>query len=137
MSEITETNTRLSRPVDPARDHLLGPGQAPITLLEYGSYACPHCRAANEHIRAVRTSLGDRAMSSDIARSAAATSLAARQAGGRAPTEALFWRAHVTLMTRSDTLTEEDLKEVSTLLGLDRHGTGKRRTMPHAPAPGR
>lgn len=125
MSEITETNNRLSRPVDSARDHLLGPGQAPITLLEYGSYACPHCRAANEHIRAVRTSLGDRVRyvfrhrpisGSDIARRAA-------ELAERAPTEALFWQAHVTLMTRSDTLTEEDLKEVSTLLGLDRQGT--------------
>jgi NhaA family Na+:H+ antiporter len=124
-SDTTETNNRLSRPVDTTRDHLLGPGRAPITLLEYGSYACPHCRAANEHIRAIRTSLGDRVRyvfrhrpigGSDIARRAA-------ELAERAPTDALFWQAHVTLMTRSETLTEEDLDEVGTLLGLDRQAS--------------
>ena len=33
---------------------------AEITLVEYGSYACPHCRAANERIAEVRDRLGDR-----------------------------------------------------------------------------
>jgi len=33
---------RLVRPVDAARDHVIGPGNAPITLVEYGSYACLH-----------------------------------------------------------------------------------------------
>ena len=51
---------RLSPPVDPARDHILGPPDAEITLLEYGSYACPHCRAANERIAQARDQLGDR-----------------------------------------------------------------------------
>lgn len=113
---------RLSRPVDPARDHLLGPGQAPITLLEYGSYACPHCRAANEHIRTIRTGLGDRVRyafrhrpltDSDIARRAA-------ELAEQAQTPALFWKVHVMLMTRSDMLTEEDLEEAAALLDLDR-----------------
>ena len=44
---------RLDRPVGPA-DHALGSETAPITLVEYGSYACPHCRAANERIAEVR-----------------------------------------------------------------------------------
>ena len=38
---------RLDRPVDHETDHVLGPADAEITLVEYGSYACPHCRAAN------------------------------------------------------------------------------------------
>ncbi len=122
MSDVTEIQNRLSRPVDPARDHLLGPAQAPITLLEYGSYACPHCRAANEHIRTIRTSLGDRVRyafrhrpitGSDIARRAA-------ELAEQAQTPALFWKVHAMLMTRSDTLTEEDLEEAGALLGLDR-----------------
>jgi hypothetical protein len=51
---------RLDRPADVVLDHLLGPSDAPITLVGYGSYACPYCRAANERIAEVRSQLGER-----------------------------------------------------------------------------
>jgi Na+:H+ antiporter, NhaA family len=51
---------RLDRSVDVAYDHVLGAADAPITLVEYGSYDCPHCRAANERIAGVRDQLGER-----------------------------------------------------------------------------
>ena len=59
MSDLTPAN-RLDRPVDEKFDHILGPADAPITLVEYGSYACPYCRAANERIAEVRDQFGDR-----------------------------------------------------------------------------
>ena len=80
MSAPTQDSARLDRPVDPGRDHTLGPAAAPITLVEYGSYACPHCRVANERIGACARSSAtgcamcsdiDRSPSSDIARRAA------------------------------------------------------------------
>jgi NhaA family Na+:H+ antiporter len=40
-------NNRLERAVNPEHDHILGAARAEITLVEYGSYDCPHCRAAN------------------------------------------------------------------------------------------
>src|SRR5690606_37426439 len=50
----------LDRPVDVNRDHILGPPDAAITLVEYGSYACPFCRAANERIAELREQFGER-----------------------------------------------------------------------------
>jgi Na+:H+ antiporter, NhaA family len=58
MSELAQGNW-LDRPVDERSDHILGPSGAPVTLVEYGSYACPFCRAANERIAEVRDPLGD------------------------------------------------------------------------------
>jgi NhaA family Na+:H+ antiporter len=126
--EVTEipapaaATNRLDRPVDSVRDHILGPNNASITLVEYGSYACPHCRAANERITEVRGQIGDRLryvfrhrplIGSDIARPAA-------ELAESAATHEQFWDAHVTLMTRSNTLTGDDLRAVAESLGLTR-----------------
>ena len=59
MSRARLSN-RLDRPVDAGYDHVLGPANAQITLVEYGSYACPYCRAANDQIAKVRDEFGDR-----------------------------------------------------------------------------
>ena len=121
MSHAENTTNRLSRPVGDT-DHVLGDPHAPITLLEYGSYDCPHCRAANERIVEVRDQLGNRlryafrhrpVTGSDIARRAADLIECVQD-----PDQ--FWDAHVALMTRSKSLTEEDLAAVSAELGLDR-----------------
>jgi Na+:H+ antiporter, NhaA family len=126
---ITAATDRLDRPVDDVLDHVLGPANAPITLVEYGSYACPHCRAANERITEVRGQLGDRLryvfrhrplIGSDIARPAA-------ELAESAPNHEKFWQAHVTLMTRSDMLTEDDLHAVTETLGLSQLDAGQLR----------
>ena len=119
MSQENHANW-LDRPVTDA-DHALGAPNAEITLVEYGSYDCPHCRAANERIIQARDQLGDRLRyvfrhrpitGSDIARRAAEL---AEQARGNEQ----FWEAHVALMTRSPELSEEDLAAVARELGLD------------------
>ena len=114
----------LDRPVDENRDHVLGPANAEITLVEYGSYDCPYCRRANERIADIRDQLGDRLRyvfrhkpitGSDIARRA---SELAECAGTREQ----FWDAHVKLMSRSQTLTEDDLRAVRADLRLPEQG---------------
>jgi NhaA family Na+:H+ antiporter len=118
-SSAAAASARLDRPVDPANGHVLGPPEAPITLVEYGSYACPHCRAANDRITEVRTEFGERlryvfrhrpVTGSDIARRAA--ELVERVEPER------FWDAHVELMTRSASLTEDDLAAVAAEFGV-------------------
>ena len=51
---------KLDRVVNNGRDHVLGNADAPITLVEYGSYACRHCYAMHEVIADLRDRLGDR-----------------------------------------------------------------------------
>ena len=119
MPQLKLSN-KLDRPADNHYDHTLGPANAQITLVEYGSYACPYCRAANERIIQVRDQLGDRLRyvfrhypltGSDIALRAAELVEHAKDAKS-------FWDAHIALMTRSGTLTEEDLIAVGRDLGV-------------------
>ncbi|HEY6123026.1 MAG TPA: Na+/H+ antiporter NhaA, partial [Steroidobacteraceae bacterium] len=118
-------NIRLDRPVDPQRDHALGPARAEITLVEYGSYDCPHCRAANARIGEVREQLGDRVRYVFRHRPISGSELARRAAElvEQASTPDEFWSAHVSLMTRSRTLTEDDLRAVADDLRLGENST--------------
>lgn len=88
---------RLDRPVDHETDHVLGAANAEITLVEYGSYACPHCRAANERIAQARDQLGDRVRYAFRHRPLTDNSLAFRAAelAELAQTPEAFWSAHV------------------------------------------
>lgn len=121
MNDATALN-RLDRPVAKGDDHVLGPDDAALTLVEYGSYACPYCRAANEEVARLRDRFGDRLRyvfrqrpitGSDLARRAADIAESARD-------EETFWRAHVELMSRSRDLTEDDLAAVVADTGLPR-----------------
>lgn len=114
---------KLEQPVDDVRDHVLGPQDAQITVLEYGSYACPYCRAVNDHIVRLRHEFGDRLRyvfrhyplpGSDIA-------LRAAQLVEHAEDDERFWKAHVTLMTRSHALTDDDLAQVAFDLDVPGH----------------
>ena len=48
----------LAEDVDPERDHIRGPDDAPVTLLEYGDFECPYCGRAEESIRELLVSAG-------------------------------------------------------------------------------
>src|SRR5690606_28394695 len=55
-----EAGMTLARPVDPARDHMWGRPDAPLTLVEYGDYQCPFCLKVSGAIEEVKEELGDR-----------------------------------------------------------------------------
>lgn len=120
MTDAKALTNRLDRAVDGARDHVLGADTAPITLVEYGSYDCPHCRAANERITEVREEFGERLRYVFRHRPVTGSDLARRAAElvEHADSPDSFWDAHVELMTRSNTLNEDDLRAVAARLNV-------------------
>lgn len=126
---MAESSNRLDRPLDPQRDHVLGSMRAEIELIEYGSYACPHCRAANDRIAEVRDNFGERLRYAFRHKPLTGSDLARRAAElvELADTPERFWAAHVKLMTRSETLTEEDLQVVAEDLRQTRQTTEEAR----------
>lgn len=119
---LQSPGSRLDRPVDESYDHVLGPANAEITLVEYGSYGCPYCRAANEEIAAIRDQFGDRLRYVFRHRPITGSEIARRAADlvERATDPEQFWQAHIDLMTRSENLTESDLLWVTGEMGLAR-----------------
>jgi protein-disulfide isomerase len=55
-----ELGRTLERPVNPARDHIFGALDAPLTLVEYGDFQCGFCLKATGSVEEVHRELGDR-----------------------------------------------------------------------------
>ena len=116
-----ETVVDLAVPVDPEIDHIRGPEDAPVTLLEYGDFECPYCGRAEPVIRELLTDRGDihyvwrHLPLNDVhthAQLAAEGSEAAHQQGR-------FWEMHDLLLDHQDELRPGDLIRYADELGLD------------------
>lgn len=105
----------LDLPVDANTDHVLGPLDAEITLVEYGSYACAHCSAANQRLVDIRDEFGERLLYVFRHRPVPGNALARRAAelAELAETPRQFWKIHSALMKYSSDLTEEDLAHIA------------------------
>jgi NhaA family Na+:H+ antiporter len=117
-------NTRpriLSPEVNPRRDHVLGPADAEMTLVEYGSYACPNCHTVHIVVEGLRTRFGDRMRyvfrHLPVPDSAAATRAAelAEYADG---TTQRFWDAHEALMEHGPRFADADFTRIAQDLNL-------------------
>src|SRR6185369_9412902 len=53
------SDARLTPPVS-AADHVAGPDDAAVTLVEYGDYECPYCGMAYPIVKAAQRALGNR-----------------------------------------------------------------------------
>ena len=105
----------LDPPVDTSRDHVLGPLDAELTLVEYGSYACTPCHVVHEVVEALRNRFGDRLRyvyrhfpvnENPEAQRAAVLAEYLSEATGR------FWEVHEILMERGTALSRSDLVRV-------------------------
>lgn len=107
---------KLDRAIDNGRDHILGNVDAPITLVEYGSYACRHCRAAHEVIANLRDRFGDRLRyvfrHRPISDSKEAEE-AAELAEYASETNNEFWTIHDSLMNHGTTFSDADFERIA------------------------
>jgi Na+/H+ antiporter NhaA len=113
--------TDLALSVDPERDHIRGPMDAPVTVVEYGDFECPFCGQAEPVVRELLSDFGDvryvwrHLPLTDVhphAQSAAEAAQAAAAQGA-------FWEMHDLLFRHQDALTPEDLIGYAEELGLD------------------
>jgi Na+/H+ antiporter NhaA len=108
--------------VDPERDHIRGPVEAPLTLVEFADFECPFCGQATGVVDELRHRFGDELRYvfrhlplTDIHQHAelAAEAVEAAAAQGR------FWEYHDMLYGHQDQLEFEDLLGYAGELDLD------------------
>ncbi len=117
----SEQLTDLYIDVDPERDHLRGPSEAPVTVVEYGDFECPYCGQAESVVRELLRDFADvryvwrHLPLNDVhprAQLAAEASEAAADQGA-------FWEMHDLLLDHQDALRPDDLIGYARKLGLD------------------
>ncbi|MEV4312054.1 Na+/H+ antiporter NhaA [Actinocrispum sp. NPDC049592] len=116
----SESIVDLSEPVS-ERDHIRGPEDAPVTVVEYGDFECPYCGLAEPVVRELLADFGDvryvwrHLPLTDVHPNA---QLAA-EAAEAAAKQGAFWPMHDLLLTHQDELTMDDLLRYGQELELD------------------
>lgn len=111
----------LSMPVDPERDHIRGPADALVTIVEYGDFECPYCGQAEPIVRELLADFGDVRY---VWRHLPLTDVhphaqLAAEATEAAAAQDSFWPMHDRLFRHQDALRPADLIQDAEQLGLD------------------
>jgi protein-disulfide isomerase len=118
----TEWGAALTVPVSADRDHIQGPAEAPVTLVEYGDYECPYCGAAYPIVKEVQARLGEKLRfvfrNFPITTSHPHAQQAA-EAAEAAASQGRFWEMHDVLYENQKRLRDPDLRDYAEQLGLD------------------
>ena len=116
-----DTIVDLAVPVDSERDHIRGPMDADVTLLEYGDLECPYCGQAEPVIRELLSEMGNlryvwrHLPLSDVHPQAQM----AAEASEAAALQGRFWDMHDRLITHQDELKIRQIMGHAEALGLD------------------
>jgi Na+/H+ antiporter NhaA len=111
----------LAVPVDEELDHIRGPRDAPVTLVEYGDFECPYCGQAEPIVRDLLADYGDvryvwrHLPLTDVHPHAQLAAEASEAAGAQGK----FWEMHDLLLEHQDALRPKDLVRYAEELGLD------------------
>ncbi|MDR7303799.1 Na+/H+ antiporter NhaA [Haloactinomyces albus] len=123
----------LAEPVSEG-DHVLGPPTAPVTLVEYADYECPHCGGMHPVVRDLRARYGDRLRFvfrhypvDSLHPHARRAALAAEEAGSRGR----FWDMHEQLFTHQRQLDTDGLAAQAERIGLSAEAVTSRNVRRH------
>jgi protein-disulfide isomerase len=118
----THNTAQVSTLPMPDRDHIQGPTDAAIKLVEYGDYECPYCGEAYPVVKEIQRRLGDRlcfAFRNFPLTNAHPHAEHAAEAAEAADEQGRFWEMHDLLYEHQDALEDEDLAQYASELGLD------------------
>jgi len=108
--------------VDSQRDHIRGPVEAPVTVVEYGDFECPFCGMAEPVVRELLVGFA-----TDVRyvwrhlplTDVHANAQLAAEAAEAAADQGAFWEMHDLLLEHQDALGPRDLVGYAERLGLD------------------
>ena len=105
-----------------AADHIQGPANAGVTLVEYGDYECPHCGRAYPIVKRVQARLGERmrfVFRNFPLAEAHPHATAAAELAEAAALQGKFWEMHDMIFEHQDALDAKHLQQYARTLHLD------------------
>src|SRR5437899_8175552 len=122
LMSTTQWEAILTMPVTEDRDHIQGPADAPVTLVQYGDYECPYCGAAYPIIKELQARMGQRLRfvfrNFPITTSHPHAQQAA-EAAEAAASQGKFWPMHDLLYENQKNLRDQNLRTYAEQLALD------------------
>jgi Na+/H+ antiporter NhaA len=122
LAQTTGSIVDLVVPVDAEIDHVRGPDDAPVTIVEYADFECPYCGQAEPALRELLAEFGDdiryvyRHLPLPDVHPRAQLAAEAAEAAGK---QGRFWEMHDLLFAHQDALRPPDLLAYADELGLD------------------
>ena len=116
-----DKSATLTQPVSD-RDHIGGPADAPLTLMEYGDYQCPYCGAAYPVVKRLQKKLGKKlrfVFRNFPMTQAHPYALIAAEAAEAASLQGKFWEMHDLLFEQQAFLEPEMIPLWAKRIGLD------------------
>ncbi len=117
---MESTSPKLTRPVGD-KDHIAGPLDAKVVIVQYGDYECPHCRLVHYDVKALQEQLDERICY--VFRHLPITTVhphaqIAAEAAEAAAAQGKFWEMHDALF-ETDDLSLENMLVIAADLDLD------------------
>ena len=119
---MSEQANRLTLPIKMDYDHIQGPIDAPVSIVEYGDYECPYTGMAYPIVKEIRRRLGDNICF--VFRNFPLNEIHphaqhAAEAAEAAAAQDKFWHMHDYLFEHQEVLDDRHLLEYARIVGLD------------------